>query len=176
MPDTMQGPPDPKPTPLTANDLTPGPDDWADAVASATDLVRKDEAVTRGAAGRPVGRDFYLVLLGVVVAVAVALGIPRLAGPEPAALAPRDQGSDLREEVAVLVEQIEAYRRENGALPDPEVLRPYLEGGYQYWVTGTRGDEFVVRRTAGGVTVTYDGSLPLGLWLVLGGNSEGGEA
>lgn len=159
---------------MTEKDIIPGPDDWAKAVASATDLVRKDEAAGRSPRAGPLGRDFYLVILGVLVTVAVAMLLPQLTAPAPAALPPRDQGSDLREEVAVLVEQIEAYKVEHRALPDPEVLRPYLEGGYEYLVIDPVQRKYAVRRSAGGVTVTYDGSLPLGLWLVLGGNSEGG--
>ena len=74
----------------------------------------------------------------------------------------------MREEVAVLVAEIEAYRAENGTLPPPAMFAPYLERGYQYQITDPLAKRFLVRRFTGEATVTYDGSLPLGLWLVLG--------
>jgi len=144
-------------------------------VASAKHLVQQDEAATR-AAPTPLGRSFYLGLLGVAVAVIVALASPRFMAPEPVTLSSVEQGADLRMEVSVLVEEIEAYKRETGRLPSPAMLAPYLEQGYEYRITDPRTQQYVVRRTAGGVTVSYDGSLSLGLWLVLGGVSEGGGA
>lgn len=153
----------------------PSDNDWAEAVASAKHLVQQDEAATREAP-LPLGRSFYLGLLGVGVALAVALFSPRLMAPEPVALSSVEQGADLRMEVSVLVEEIEAYKRETGRLPSPAMLAPYLEEGYEYRITDPATHQYLVRRSAGGVTVTYDGSLSLGLWLVLGGVSEGGGA
>lgn len=106
--------------------------------------------------------------------VSVALVIPRLVQGPPAVLTLVEQASDLRREAAILIEQIEAYRDERGVLPAPAMLAPFLEGGYEYRVLDRVTGHFEVRRSAGGVEVVYDGSLPLGLWVLIGGSTEGG--
>jgi len=98
----------------------------------------------------------------------------QLAEPAPALLSVTDQASDLRLEAAILIEQIDAYWEERGVLPEPFALTPYLEEGYQYEIVNRNHGLFIVRRASAGVTVTYDGSLPLALWIVLGGKSAGG--
>jgi hypothetical protein len=113
---------------------------------------------------------------GVVVALVVAVLEPRLLPGSPPSLPTTDQASDLRAEAALLVEQIEAYRQEKGSLPPPSMLSPFLEEGYRYRVVDEALGRYEVRRAAGGVEVTYDGTLPLGLWLVIGGASAGGSA
>lgn len=126
-------------------------------------------------ARRPLpGRAVFLVVLGLGVAVSIAMVAPRLVQGPPAALTLVEQASDLRQEAAVLIEQIEAYRDERGVLPAPAMLAPFLEGGYEYRVLDRATGRFEVRRAAGGVEVVYDGSLPLGLWLLIGGSTEGG--
>lgn len=126
---------------------------------------------------RPVrGRKFFLVLTGVLVAAGVAFGVGAVAQPEPETLPSASQAADLRVEASALIEQIEAYRTERGALPDASLLSPYLEEGYEYEVLNEEEGRYLVRRTAGGVTVTYDGSVPLGLWVVVGGSSSGGSS
>ena len=54
------------------------------------------------------------------------------------------------------------------------MLAPFLEEGYDYRITDRNAGLYEVRRSAGGVEVVYDGSLPLSLWLVIGGTSETG--
>lgn len=110
---------------------------------------------------------------GILLTVGVAFGVREMTRPKPASLPVANQVADLRLEAAALIEQIEAYRTERGELPPPSMLSPYLDEGYEYHVVDENAGRYVVRRTAGGVTVTYDGSLPLGLWMVIGGSSSG---
>ena len=113
-------------------------------------------------------------LVGVLVTATIGAVTVQLSDPPPASLSPTDQASDLRMEASLLVEQIEAYMEEEGTLPDPSALVPFLEEGYEYQVIDRSRGLFLVRRTSGGVTVTYDGSLPLNLWVLLGGGTSGG--
>jgi hypothetical protein len=155
-------------------DLGPSPDQrsWEQAVSRAEDHVRL-EAAGGSAAARPLpGRGPLLLIAGVIVAVSVWLISPRLLQGPPAALSTVDQASDLRTEVARLVEQIEAYRAERGTLPAPAMLAPFLDEGYEYRIIDRTTLRYEVRRSAGGVEVVYDGSLPLNLWLVVGGNRQ----
>ena len=85
-----------------------------------------------------------------------------------------DQSEDLRFEAGLLVEEIEAYRAERGELPDPNYFAPYLNEGYDYEIIDRSAGRYVVRRRSGNVVVTYDGTLSLQLWLLLGGSSSGG--
>ena len=150
-------------------------DKWAEVVSSAEDHVRRDAALGPGRARPLPGRNVLLVLLGVVVAVGVAFVAPRLAPGSPASLPVTDQASDLRAEASLLVEQIEAFRQERGTLPAPSMLSPFLDEGYSYRIVDEALGRYEVRRAVDGVEVTYDGSLPLGLWLVIGGTSAGGS-
>lgn len=120
------------------------------------------------------GRGVLILASGVVVAVAVALVAPRLVEGPPVRLTTVEQASDLRHEAAMLIEQIEAYREERGVLPAPAMLAPFLDAGYQYRIVDRAEGRFEVRRFAGGVEVVYDGSLPLSLWVLIGGSSETG--
>jgi len=113
---------------------------------------------------------------GLMVAVSVAVLAPRMFPSDPVVLSVVEQASDLRAEAALLVEQIEAFRRERGTLPDAPMLAPYLDSGYEYRIIDRSLGKYEVRRSAGGVVVTYDGSLPLGLWVVIGGSTGGGGA
>lgn len=155
-----------------------GKDPWADVIASAAAHVKSETAPGDGS-GRPRrpgrGRKPLLVLAGVVMTAVVAFGVRGVAVGPPTALTPTDQAADLRLEASALIEQIEAYRTERGELPDPSLLSPFLDEGYEYHVINAQAQRYIVRRTAGGVTVSYDGSLPLGLWLVIGGGSSGGQ-
>ena len=160
--------------PETGHDLDQ--DKWAAVVSSAEDHVRRDATYAPGRARPLPGRNALLVTLGVVVALAVAVAAPRVLPGSPASLPVTEQASDLRAEAALLIEQIEAYREEKGTLPAPALLSPFLEEGYSYRIVDEATGRYEVRRAAGGVEVTYDGSLPLGLWLVLGGNTVGGTS
>jgi hypothetical protein len=155
-------------------DTGPGadPNSWAQAVSRAEDHLR-DEALAGPTAGRPLpGRTGLILIAGLVVAAAVAVVSPRLVGAPRVDLPAVEQAADLRAEVGRLVEQIEAYRQERGTLPAPAMLAPFLDEGYEYRVTDRNALRYEVRRAAGGVEVVYDGSLPLNLWLVVGGLSE----
>jgi hypothetical protein len=154
----------------------PDHDKWAEVVSSAEDHVRRDAAFAPGRARPLPGRNALLVAAGVVVAIGVAFAAPRILPGSPASLPVTDQASDLRAEAALLIEQIEAYRQERGTLPPPSMLSPFLQEGYSYRIVDESMGRYEVRRAAGGVEVTYDGSLPLGLWLVIGGNSAGGSS
>lgn len=149
---------------------------WAEVVSSAEDHVRRDASYAPGRARPLPGRNVLLVAAGVVVAVGVAMAAPRVLPGSPAALPRNEQASDLRAEAALLIEQIEAYRQEHGTLPPPAMLSPFLDEGYSYRVLDPALGRYEVRRTAGGVEVSYDGSLPLGLWLVIGGTAAGGSS
>lgn len=151
----------------------PDRDKWADVVSSAEDHVRMDASyVSRTAQPLP-GRNVFVLLVGVVVAVAAALATSRIGPGSTLVLPPTQQASDLRGEVALLVEQIEAFREERGTLPTADLLEPFLDEGYEYEVLDASAGRYEVRRSAGGVEVTYDGSLPLGLWLTIGGATTG---
>lgn len=161
-----------RPEPGNAQDQ----DKWAAVVSSAEDELRRDSAFAPGRARPLPGRNALLVIGGVVVALAVAVAAPRVLPGSPASLPVTDQASDLRAEAALLIEQIEEYRREKGSLPPASMLSPFLDEGYSYRIIDEATGRYEVRRAAGGVEVTYDGSLPLGLWLVIGGNSAGGPS
>lgn len=155
-------------------DTGPGPDpnSWAQAVSRAEDHVR-EEASGGPTAGPPLpGRAVLVVIAGLVVAAGVAFVSPRLVGSPRADLAAVEQAADLRAEVGRLVEQIEAFKEERGTLPLPAMLAPFLDEGYEYRITDRNALRYEVSRSAGGVEVVYDGSLPLNLWLVVGGLSE----
>lgn len=151
----------------------PDQDRWAAAIQSAEAHVRADDS------GSPpddeddptTRRKVLLGTTGVVVTLVVALGVQAATGPDPAGSSPATLAADLRLEAAALVEQIEAYRTERGELPEPSFLSPFLDEGYEYEVVNEEEGRYLVRRSAGGVTVTYDGSLPLGLWTLVGGSS-----
>ena len=162
----------------TAASPPPGRDPWADAIASAAAHVRTEGSETdedRGRNAPTKGRKIFLVAAGMVITVSVAFGVQRMTASEPATLPQASQAADLRREASALVDQIEAYRTERGTLPHPSLLSPYLSEGYEYHVVDEKAGRYVVQRTAGGVTVTYDGTLPLGLWVLLGGSSGGGS-
>jgi len=149
-------------------------DKWAQVVSSAEDHVLL-EASGVPTQRRPLpGYGVLVGALGVIVTVGVALVAPRLLEGPPASLSSVEQASDLRTEVGMLVQQIEAYKEERGILPPPAMLAPFLEEGYDYRITDRNAGLYEVRRSAGGVEVVYDGSLPLSLWLVIGGTSETG--
>ena len=156
-------------------DTPSDPDRWAEVVSSAEDMVRRDASPTLGLSRPLPGQKAPTLAAGVVVALGVAFATPRLSPPTPPSLSAREQASDLRAEVALLVEQIEAYRAARGELPPPSMLSPFLDEGYEYRILDRTEGRYEVRRAAGGVAVTYDGALPLGLWLAIGGASEAGR-
>lgn len=142
-------------------------DDWAAAVESATAHVSEEAADL----ARPRTRSHQptlLVFLGIAVTGLVALWTPKLMPAPAPSLSLSEQAADLRAEAVLLIEQIEAVKAETGALPPRELLAPFLEDGYEYHVLNQAAGDYLVRRTGGGVTVTYDGTLTLGLWLLLG--------
>lgn len=159
----------------TAASSSPDRDPWADAIAEASAHVRAgSEHPPDRDGGEPTrGRKLLWVAAGMVVAASVAVGVREVARPEPAGLSMASQAADLRREASALIEQIEAYRAERGQLPDPSLLAPFLDEGYEYEIVDGAAGEYLVRRTAGGVTVTYDGSVPLGMWLLIGGGTTG---
>jgi hypothetical protein len=154
----------------------PQQDKWAAVVSSAEDHVRRDATYAPGRARPLPGRNVLLIAAGALVAIGVAVAAPRVLPGSPPSLPATEQAADLRAEAALLIEQIEAYRQEHGTLPAPGMLSPFLEEGYSYRVVDQAMGRYEVRRAAGGVEVTYDGSLPLGLWLVIGGNSAAGPS
>lgn len=156
------------------NGNAPDQDKWAQVVSSAEDHVRRDAAYDPGRPRPLPGRNVILVAAGVVVALAAAFTAPRLMPGSTTRLSTTEQASDLRAEAALLIEQIEAYRQERGTLPLPSMLAPFLDEGYSYRILDAAQGRYEVRRAAGGVEVVYDGSLPLGLWLVIGGSGTGG--
>ena len=89
----------------------------------------------------------------------------------PATLSPVEQAADLRAEAAVLVREIEAYRDLQGRLPEPAAIAYLMDQGLSYRVVDPVVGRYEVTRTAGGVSVTYDGSLPVVLWVLLGETS-----
>lgn len=158
----------------TSDSQTPDQDPWADAISIAAAHVETEGSETDGRRGgeeSPTGRKFLLVAAGVLFTASVAFGVRQMSAPKPAGLPVATQAADLRLEASALIEQIEAFRTERGELPDPALLSPYLDEGYEYHVVDREAGRYMVRRTAGGVTVTYDGSLPLELWMVIGGSS-----
>lgn len=148
--------------------------DWARAVSRAEDHVRVESSGV-AAAERPLpGMGALLVIVGLFVASGVAFVSRRLvASPRPT-LSRVEQAADLRTEVGRMVQAIEAYRAEKGSLPPPELFAPYLQDGYVYRIVDPVSNRYEVRRSAGGVEVVYDGSLPLNLWLMVGGLNPNG--
>jgi hypothetical protein len=145
---------------------------WEQAVSRAEDHVRLEATGELDRDRALPGQRVLLVVAGLVVAVSVWLASPRLFRGPSVNMSPVEQGSDLRTEVGRLVEQIEAYRSERGTLPAPAMLAPFLDEGYEYRITDRNALRYEVRRSAGGVEVVYDGSLPLNIWLVIGGEEE----
>ena len=149
-------------------------DKWANVVSQAEDHVRR-EAVPEASPPRPLPGQKVIITLGcVTVALLAALWAPRLLPNEPAKLSAVEQAKDLRAEAGVLIQEIEAYKAEHGTLPQPTMLAPFLGHGYEYQIVNQSTGQYLVRRSAGGIEVTYDGSLPLRLWLVIGGMTSGG--
>jgi len=142
---------------------------WENAISRADDLVRREKSSGPDAPRPLPGQGVVMILAGLVVAVVVAFVSPQIIPGTPIQLSPTEQASDLRAEAAVLIEQIEAYREEYGRLPSPDVLVPFLDEGYHYRILDPTVGQYEVRRTSGGTEVTYDGTLSLGLWLVVGG-------
>ena len=150
----------------------PSEDDrWAAVISEATQHVRTDGADVKKS---PNPKRVQRILLGVLMGAWAAFLTMRLAEPQSASLPINTQAADLRIEAALLIEQINAYWEERGTLPDPIALSPYLDEGYEYQIVDPTQGRFVVRRASGGVTVTFDGSIPLNLWILLGGQATGG--
>lgn len=141
---------------------------------AAAHVQKETDAGLEPAGPRP-GQQTGLVVFGVILSVLVALWVPRLM-PSPARslLSVSEQAEDLRFEAGLLVEEIDAFRSERGALPTPEQLGPYLGEGFEYEVLDERTSQYLVRRRSGNLVVTYDGTMSLQLWLLLGGSSSGG--
>lgn len=147
---------------------------WADAISRAEDLVARERSSGPDSPRPLPGQKTVMILVGLGIAVVVAFVSPRLFPGSPLLLSPAEQASDLRAEAVLLIEQIEAYRQEYGRLPAPEMLAPFLDEGYEYRILDPTVGQYEVRRSSGGVEVTYDGTLSVGLWLVVGGaTSEG---
>jgi hypothetical protein len=147
-------------------------DQWEQVISEATQHVETDgldggEAASSGQLRR--------IFLGFIITVSVAVFTLQLGEPELASLSVKNQSTDLRLEAALLIEQINAYWEERGTLPDPNALSPFLDEGYEYQIVDPTQGRFIVQRAAGGVTVTYDGSIPLNLWILLGGQTTGGD-
>jgi len=148
---------------------------WADAISRAEDLVVRERSAGPETPRPLPGQKTVMILVGLGIAVAVAFVSPRLFPGSPLLLSSPEQASDLRAEAGLLIEQIEAYRQEYGRLPAPEVLAPFLDEGYEYRILDPTVGQYEVRRSSGGIEVTYDGTLSLGLWLVVGGASSEGS-
>lgn len=147
---------------------------WEDAISRADDLVRQERSSGPNAPRPLPGQGVVMIVAGLMVAALIAWTYPRFLPGTPTLLSPTEQASDLRAEAAVLIEQIEAYREEFGTLPAPDVLTPFLDEGYHYRVLDPTVGQYEVRRTSNGMEVTYDGTLSLGLWLVVGGTTAEG--
>ena len=152
--------------------VQPEPDkDWADAVADAATHAQ-DRIVS--AHQRSEARDLRLPVLLVGVAAFVAAAswsAYRLIGPGNP-LPQAEQAADLRQEAAVLIQEIEAYREIHKRLPDPELYADWLDPGLVYEIVDPVAGLYRVTRSAGDVSVTYDGSLALGIWVLMGRASE----
>jgi len=152
----------------------PEADKWANVVSAAEDHVRR-EATPGAVSPRPLpGQRVIIALACLTVAVLAALWAPRLVPREPAHLSSVEQAQDLRAEAGMLIREIENYKKEHGTLPQPAALAPFLGEGYEYQIINESTGKYVVRHSADGIEVTYDGSLPLRLWLVVGGMTSGG--
>ena len=146
---------------------------WEDVVAEAATHAkgRGKSAEARAPAGQR--RLWVMVGTGTALVLAVAWGAYN-ATVSVLPLSPVEQAADLRQEAAVLIAEVEAFRTLNRRLPDPKEFADRLDGGLGYEVLDPIAGLYQVTRSAGGVTVTYDGKLPLGLWILVGGTSEGG--
>ena len=75
---------------------------------------------------------------------------------------------DLRRTVGALVEEIEAFRAEEGRLPEEaeliaeELIGPEIDDQMEYTVTA---DGYVIRLSEDSLVAEYDGSVPLDRWV-----------
>ncbi len=144
----------------------PSERDFDRAVAEAARAVEKAEAARRAAEerARPRSRGPVLaVLLVGLVAVAV-YDYVRLTAPPPTPPA-EVAAEDLRASVAILVEEIEAFRAEAGRLPTAAELEAegLLDEGVRYAVLSDSAYE--ITATDEVVTVRYRSDTPLDGWL-----------
>ncbi len=108
-----------------------------------------------------------LFVAGAGLLVAVGWSFLRIVGG-PEELSDDILLEDLRRSAASLVEEIEAFRTEEGRLPDEaellaeELIGADIDEGLEYVRTD---DEYVVRLTEEVLVVEYDGSVPLDAWI-----------
>ena len=103
-----------------------------------------------------------------LLALVVAWDVSRWTQP-PVPLTPEEQSIDLTWIVAGVVEEVEAFRTAEGRLPSTADLEDLLDETVSYQV---EGDGFRVVGTAGEAELTFDGSLPLGEWIVRNGGGS----
>ena len=130
-----------------------------------TMLAAAQEAGARAAPKRrtQILVTLWLILAGVITADAYFFTRP------PPELPPAEQEIDLRWIVAGVVDEIEAFRVEEGRLPTRAEFTDLLDEVVSYEV---RGEAYVVRGQVDEILVEYDGSVLLDVWL---GLDEGGS-
>ena len=142
--------------------------DFDGAVSEVMDHVaehaaRAEEGVAQG---RPASRRGILVAALVVLVLVAAWDVYMLTRP-PTGLPPEIVAEDLRWSAGLAAQEIEAFRAEQGRLPDPSEIADILDEGLTYRV---EDDHYIVTASDGDLAVSYDGSVPLDRWL----RGEGG--
>ena len=146
------------------------PDEYDDALAEAVDHVAHTLEAQKEAEGLR-SRKWYLPgLMASLIAFALvaAWNVWLITRPTPM-LSPRLLEGGLRYEVGQLVREIEAHRAEHGTLPTPEDLAPFLDEIVGYTLDG---GEYVVSVRHDGVSLTYDGSVPIDRWMAETGDER----
>ena len=113
-------------------------------------------------------RNFRLpVLVGLLIAMMTGTGYLFF---RPATAPPPEQVEmELRWSVQQVVTRVEVLRARTGRLPEAGDLFGVLTESVEY---DAFGSQYLVTATAWGVSVTYDGSMPLDSWVDLATHSD----
>lgn len=146
------------------------PPEWEATVSEAVEHLEASEGqVADARARRARGRAGLHLALALPV-LAVVLGWNAWLATRPPELPPdEDIALALRENAAVLVQEVVAFRDDQGRLPTPDAMAHLTDDEVTYTPTDTG---FEVHATDGVVEVRYDGSLPLERWVAAGGWSS----
>ena len=144
--------------------------DWSGAVDDVLDKVAEHKAVAEDVEERQKPKSRTPILVGALTLLVVvgAWNAWILTRP-PEGLPPEIVANGLRYSVQFAAEVVEDFRAEQGRLPRAAEVADYLDDFVVYVVTI---DGFAVTAMDGDVQVTYDGSVPLDVWMAeTGGGS-----
>lgn len=144
--------------------------DWSGAVDEVLDTVAEHEAAIEEAEERQRPKSRTPMLVGALtLLVLVGVWNAWVLTRPPESLPPEVVSDGLRYTVQMAAEAIQDFRAEQGRLPSAAEVADYLDDFVVYVVTI---DGFAVTAMDGEVQVTYDGSVPLEVWMAeTGGGS-----